>query len=595
MKKSSNALVIIFSFVFLFAGCVKDVLNKSPQLAFTKEKVFATFDNTQNYALGLYTIFPGYSLSTIENEFNGDLMSRNRTPEGSSNWIWNRVTVPSTSGNWDFSFIRKVNLMLEGVEKSKMTREQIDHWKSVGYFFRAYQYFDLLKKYGDVPWIDKVVTDADKGVLYAPRTPRDTVADNMLKDLLFAEEHIWEPGTHNIVKNSVSADVVRALISRFGLFEGTWRKYHNLNGADKYLQASAKASAELIERHPDIAPNFGKLFTSESLEGVPGVLLYKQYELGVLVHLVSTFTLRSSESYYDITKKGADKFLLSDGKTRWSSPLFKGDKDPHDEFRDRDLRMLYTIVPPYKVVVGAGNKVFEYTQDPKDREYIDLMDSLIGPEKPLPVIAHNGNVNTSSPSYADYREGYSYDFSYTGYLLFKFYCRHHDISKQDINDYPIFRMGEVLVNYAEAEWELGKFTQQVADMTINKLRERAGVAPMIISDITPDFDPTRDPEVSPVLWEIRRERAVELMGEGFRFDDLRRWKKMDYTNKPKLGRWIKSEDVDGKIPIQNGADEGYIQYWGTPPDFPDYYYLYPIPSEQIELNSNIKQNPGWKS
>ncbi len=126
-------------------------------------------------------------------------------------------------------------------------------------------------------------------------------------------------------------------------------------------------------------------------------------------------------------------------------------------------------------------------------------------------------------------------------------------------------MGEVLVNVAEAKYELGEFNQAVADATINKLRARGAVAPLQLSAI-PD-DPQRDAAIMPALWEIRRERAIELMGEGFRFDDLRRWKKMDYAMAQKLGRWIKKgTDVaaDAKIPILNNATEGYIAYEGVP-------------------------------
>ncbi len=96
--------------------------------------------------------------------------------------------------------------------------------------------------------------------------------------------------------------------------------------------------------------------------------------------------------------------------------------------------------------------------------------------------------------------------------------------------------------------ELGEITQSIIDQTINKLRARGGIAPLQLASIP--NDPKRDQEVDPVLWEIRRERAVELMGEGFRFDDLRRWKKMQYAVATKLGRYItKGVDVPANTPI----------------------------------------------
>jgi len=141
------------------------------------------------------------------------------------------------------------------------------------------------------------------------------------------------------------------------------------------------------------------------------------------------------------------------------------------------------------------------------------------------------------------------------------------------------------LNYAEAKFELGEFTQAIADVTINKLRPRGEVANMTVSTIDAAFDPTRDPSVDPVLWEIRRERAIELMAEGFRREDLRRWHKMDYAAQTKLGRWIKASDQLNRVPIQGGAAQGYVQRVpGTPPAFHEHYYLWPIPTDQLVLN-----------
>ena len=155
-------------------------------------------------------------------------------------------------------------------------------------------------------------------------------------------------------------------------------------------------------------------------------------------------------------------------------------------------------------------------------------------------------------------------------------------------------MGEIFLIYAEAKFELGQFTQADADATINKLRARGDVAPLDVAAITSDWDPMRDPSVDPVLWEIRRERAIELMGDGFRREDLRRWKKMDYATEVKLGRWVNQSDYNVTLPIQNGAASGYVQLIpATPPAFPEHYYLFPLPSDELLINPNLEQNPGW--
>lgn len=593
MNYLKSYIIVIMLFIGTL-GCTDDLLDKTPQLSFSEENAFENFEITQTYALGLYQIFPGYNLGVINSDWNSDLMMNNSTTMD-SDWLWERVTVPTSSSLWNFSFIRRVNIMLRGIENSTMTPIQINHWKSVGYFFRSYDYFDKLKAYGDIPWIDKVVSDTDEELLFGARAPRDQVAQNMLDDLLFAEANILKPGTNNIVSNSIDVHIVRALISRFGLFEGTWRKYHGLPDAEKYLRASAEASAKLIADHPNLYPNYNELFNSPSLKGVPGILLYKQYEPNVLTHIL-TSRHRNSAGNWDITKRGADKYLLTDGQTRWNSPLFETDKDPYAEFRNRDRRMLYTIVPPFRVIRVAGdNFSWLHTDNPDDREYIDLFNQIsTETQKNLPSRNWAGFVLRVSPHYRDFNEGDPYNVSRTGYNLFKYYNRLHDIQNIDFSDAPIFRMGEVLVNHAEVKWELGEFNQSVADQTINKLRARGKVAPMHVNQITADFDPTRDPSVDPLLWEIRRERAVELMAEGYRFDDLRRWKKLhEYGAEEKLGRWLVRSTVNNRIRVQNDAAEGYISIFGPPPGVPMHYYLYPVPSDQIVLNPNIEQNPGW--
>jgi starch-binding outer membrane protein, SusD/RagB family len=387
-------------------------------------------------------------------------------------------------------------------------------------------------------------------------------------------------------------NVVRALISRFGLREGTWRKYHGLTDATKYLTASFNASDKLVTAFPTLHPEFHELFTSDALAGkTPEVLLFKNYVKDQVTHVLSTWA-RSSSGRHDLTKKGADMFLLTDGQTRFTSPLFVSDTTAYVEFRNRDKRLLQTITPPYKITLTSST-VWAHTANAADREYFPVMAALSkDTSKRLPARNWNGLLLSQEPHFFDFNYGQPFNGTYTGYRFYKFETHiNTGISSRDVNDAPIFRMGEIMVNYAEAAYELGTFDQAKCDKSINKLRTRGGVALLNIGAIP--NDPTRDPSVDPVLWEIRRERAVELIGEGFRFDDLRRWKKMDYATQQKLGRWIKRSDYGNVVPTLNNTTQGYVAYEGVPPAFPSHYYLYPIPSDQIVLNPKIKQNPIW--
>lgn len=576
----------------LLAGCHDD-LNLFPTDQLTEATAFESYDNVKTYVWAFYETFPaneggGPLNHFLANDVHSDLGQWGRWSEG-SDYLWERFLVPSSSSDWSepFERIRAVNLMLDNIGHSNMTETDIDHWRSVGLFFRAFEYFKLMSLYGGVPWLENAITDADTDILFGPRDSRDLVAANILRDLAWAEEHIKPQGDG---PNTINVHVVRAFLSRFGLFEGTWRKYHGLGDHERFLQASVEASEKLLTDFPNLHPNYDELFNSESLANTQGVLLYKRYVEDQL-HVLAATNFRSSNSAVDLTRKAVDKFLMRDGQTIHNSPAFGGYTDKYAEFRNRDIRLYFVTPPPYRVR-RLGAQTWEHTGDEGHREFFYEMERISSPlHKELPDLNWNGNVVSEVPNFNEA----VFNRTWTGYRLWKHYNQlNTGRSSADFADAPIFRMGEVMVNYAEAMYELGRFDQAVADATINKLRERGQVAPIGVGAIGADFDPTRDPDVSPLLWEIRRERAVEMMGEGFRREDLRRWKKMDYATEPKLGRWIRQEDYDITINIQGDAQEGFVQVVrGTPPPFPAHYYLYPIPSDQIVLNPSLEQNPGW--
>jgi hypothetical protein len=583
---------IVFSSLF-FGGCETEYLTQIPKDQLVVETTFTSYSNIKAYAWGFYDTFPGFSTVPISEEFNGDLFLNSTSKIPTSDWIRQLVTIPATNSTYSGSYsnIRRINIMLDNIDKSNvLTQLEKNHWRSVGYFFRAYEYHNLVSRYGDVIWLEHALNDASPE-LFSPRTPRNEVTQNMLDNLLFAESHIKAAGDG---PNSVGVHAVRALISRFGLFEGTWRKYHGLGDSEKYLRASVNASEKLMVSYPTLMPNYDLEFNSESLAGATGIILYKQYSVESQLTYNLVNLIRSSSGIWDLTKKAADMYLLKDGQTRWSSPLFVGDKDPYTEFRNRDKRMLFTISPPFRVNVANPATSWTYNADPKHREYLDLMATLSGvKQKGAPASNWQGLVLKQSPHFRDFNNGQGFNAGQTGYYFNKYYNALASLQNADVADNPIFRIAEVMVNYAEAKYELGEFNQSIANTTINKLRARGGVANLVVGSEPTDI--TRDPSVASTLWEIRRERAVELMGEGFRFNDLRRWKKMNYTDVEQLGCWVKNSDYGNKLTIKGGAAEGYVTIFGAPPgNFPDHYYLYPIPSNEIVLNPKMVQNPGWK-
>ncbi|WP_242130576.1 RagB/SusD family nutrient uptake outer membrane protein [Aestuariivivens marinum] len=592
MKKIKYILIYVMSGLLLTACESDKFLEQAPKDELSVATIFSTYNNIKTYSWGFYDFFDTYGRSTswsATNDLDGDLMLGGRR-----SYIYGEYNVPSTDGRYtrSYSNIRKVNIMLDNLYRAEITEEERNHWRGVGLFFRSHEYFKLLSTFGGVTWVENELTDQDTDILYGPRDSRDVVADNILRDLLFAVDNIKPNGDGD---NTINADVARALLSRFGLFEGTWRKYHGLSNSDKFLSACITASKALVDKYTTIMANYDRVFNSMDLADQPGILLYKHYVIDELTHWVSTNT-RSTNNKYDITRKGIDKFLTKNGLPIYNSgnTQFLGDKNPNDEFKNRDDRLLIMTPPPYRVS-GDGSQNFGYlSSNPSDpsREYFPILEAITGgfPYKNLPDRNWSGRVTGEVPNFTRLVPTQTNN----GYRFWKVWNEHnYKTSSADISDMPLFRMGEVMLNYAEATFEMGQFNQTVAAATINKLRARGGIVPMDLGAINSDFDPMRDASVDPVLWEIRRERAIELMGDGFRREDLRRWKKMDYATEVKLGRWIKKSDYP-TVKIQDNAPEGYVQFLDDIPGaFPEYYYLYPLPSEELVINPNLDQNPGW--
>lgn len=605
MKMKKNIFAVLLVSLSL-ASCLDDgFLDIDPKDSQTESTAFQTYNNFKTYAWGLYDVFTGYgnngNSSVSNNFFAGDWNADNmiNNAGGGGIYAYRTAKAETTDSEWDYRYIRSVNLMLDNIDRSSMSEPDREHWRSVGYFFRSYKYFRMLSLFGGIPWVDHVLTD-DSHELYGPRDSRDAVAANILSDLLYAEQHIREGGDG---ENTVNVHVVRALLSRFGLFEGTWRKYHGLPDAEKYLEACVEASEALMADFPTLHPRYEELFNSEDLAGVAGIILYKKYEASASLGHAMTRAVRTGENTIEVTKDAVDSYLCSNGlPVANAASGYGGDHDLYAQFTDRDPRLYYTVCPPYRVVNASGNVSWTHTGNADDRKFIDLMAEIAGPTgHRLPHSNFNTLYCPGQPNY-QWNQTTNWGRTRMGFWVWKYYNTHTNVSSNGgtcTTDAPLFRMGEVLLNYAEAKCELGEFTQEVADRTVNQLRRRAGsqsssagVADMTVAGIDASFDPMRDPDVDALLWEIRRERRVELMGEGFRLDDLRRWKKGSYVDRQPLGAWIPESERGGKASSHVTA-EGYVFYFGVPQGWQEKHYLRPLPLDELALNKALEQNPGW--
>lgn len=558
MKKT--ILFILPALLYLaLAGCTKFVDKGLPD-TFDDNDFWTTEDKIKTYSWEFYNMFTGFGNGSGTGDFYFTSFTDDQAAPTFANYA---VSAPASSSEWDFAFIRKANIMLERIDQAPISDEAKNHWKGVARFFRALRYFQLVQAYGNVPWIGRSMDISETGMIYKPRDSRVLVMDSVLADIDFAAANLRPKDNVNNI-NTVNNHVALALKSRLCLYEGTYRKYHTelgLAGADKFLLQAKNASEQLFTAGFVLSEDYQAVFNSIDLSTGPAVkevLLFKRYVPGVLTHSVIGFTTGSTQMR-GLTKSAVDAYLCNDGLPISLSPKYMGDDNIKNQRANRDKRMLITI------------------------------DTFL---------CYNGSLVNGLSSSTGYRP--------SKYLQPKVA---NERSPYNDTDAPLFWYAEVLLNYAEACAELdqlGAYTISQADLdnSINKLRDRAGVPHLQLNGVqgvavngTPYTDTKKDADVTSLVWEIRRERRVELMMDGFRYQDILRWKKgyyMDSEKNPDIFLGAKVPD-NGKV-LRNA--DGYIMPYkaGTKRTFIDpRHYLSPIPTGQIALypEGGLVQNPGW--
>ena len=577
--------LLIALLVLPAAGC--SFLNVEPFDDFTDEEFWTSEDQARSYMYGFYpTVFSGYgtsyssALSVIKPGTNDDVCEQDQQD-------LQPTVVPVSSGSWSFSNIRKANYVIHNVDRLPVDSVSINHWRGVGRFFRACFYSSLVFTYGDVPWFDTLCVVSDKkedmDYMYKDRDPRAYVDERIIEDFEYAMKNVRT----NDGSLQVNRYVVAGMASRYLLREGTYLKYvkGETTMAEICLQ-KAKEAAEMVMNSGkySIAPSYIGMFTSEDLAGNPEMLMYRHYVDGLLSHQM--LSINFTESQEGCSKSLAEAFVCSDGQPVYVKNPMWLPRTEDEFFANRDPRLAMSIRPKY-YIKGMDCKPFAYTYTGYSwKKYMDDTRA----DKPEPT--WTGSKNTT--------------------------------------DAPCLRYAEVLLNYAEAAYELslmgkGTFAQADLDKSINLIRARqdvnlpalkmSGDQPMV-NNVAFD-DPIRmsvesytgETPVDALLWEIRRERRCELCLEGFRVNDLKRWKRLDYVWNGcnpdiRYGAYIilanypsKDEEIVLEDPT---ATEGYILRntagQRNRPIARD--YIAPVPSGQITLYESkgyhLSQNPEWE-
>lgn len=571
------------------SGC-SDFLDREPLSQISPVNGFNSESELRLYVRSFYDKM----LPNADNEDNGFTSlytetSNNIVVNSLSPQIAGNRTVPVNGGGWDWTNLRNVNYFLQNYMRGNLDTTITYKYVAVAKFFRAYFYFNMVARFGDVPWYSKPIEANDTASLNKRRDARTLVMDSVVNDIDFAIAHL---GTGKDVAE-VTKWTALALKSRLCLFEGTFRKYHQefeLKDADRFLQMAADAAGEVIKggayniykSAPDNA--YRDLFSSLSV--IPEeIILARQYSANLQIfHNVNYYTTAPSFGKPGLEKSLVNSYLMKDGSRFTDRPGY--DKmEFFNEMQNRDPRLTQTIR-------GPGYKRID------------------------------GNV-VLAPSYAG---------TVTGYQLTKFVtAAANDALAKSPNPLPVFRYAEVLLNYAEAKAELGNITQADLDQSVKLLRDRVGMPAMDLAaaNATPDnYLAAQYAQVSGankgIILEIRRERRTELVMEGFAWNDLMRWKEghllavqfkgayfpgagnydLDgdgtpdlaiYTSTPPAIPNIQLLKLGTDVVLENGASGGNIIINGTIPKTfrEDRDYLFPIPAQELLLNPALKQNPNW--
>ena len=535
-------------------------------------------------------------------------------------------TIPASGGGWSWGGLRRVNTLLEYIDNCR-DKKAVNKYSAVARFFRAYFYFEKVKRFGDVPWIDRQLGFYDDQ-LYAPRDSREFIMQKMLQDIDFAIANLPTSKDEASAPYRLTKGAALALKSNFCLYEGTFRKYHNLtfgntiklddgeehpvNTWEDYLKLSVDASEKLM------SGNYGKydlystnnpesdyqnLFSAENANKTEYILAVKYNQALSIRHNANAYTVQATQGQPGYTRKFVCSYLMKDGsrytdQTGWETKSFV------EEMANRDPRLSQSIR-------GLG---YHRIGDPTILAP-DLTRSKTGYQPTKFVTASQQTIGKNTYN--------------------------QDNNNMTTSDLPEYRYAETLLNYAEAKAELGSLSQADLDKSVNLIRKRAGLTGMLkMADANANPDPYLDGDISPesgyfnvtgenkgVILEIRRERSIELVQEGRRWDDIMRWKCGKCLDTHYYGLYfpgagsydLSGDDVPDLILITKGSkkpntlnDEtvlvigediylsnetsGYVDGFRTQErnkfnEGRD--YLYPIPYDELSLNPNLVQNPGW--
>ncbi len=573
---------IFIAFVALFGLSACD-MYETPKASVGKDALFASESGLKMYTNSMYNVLPGGGM-TSWGETSTNIIN---AYQGARTNLTAAYT-PSMEGKWSWGTLRNINYFLDNNNNTAVDEKVRNNYTGIARFWRAVFYFDKIRTYNDVPWIDHAL-DIDDELLYAGRDSRTAVAEHIYEDLQFAIENITE--ATNSTATLVTSLVAAGEQSRFCLWEGTFRKYHGEPDAEKWLQRAATAAKIVMDSKKYSLNTSGNqpyrdLFITR-LPKANEVMLATVYSVadGITNGMNRKSTASTLGTPFCPIRQFMNLYLNLDGSRYTDDPSYLTDEFM-TEFDGRDKRIAQTIRVP-------------------------------------------GTIRSNGPAYPDWQ------VTFTGYMGMKFCTDDANLDGMysNENNYIWMRYAEVLLNYAEAKAELGTLTDSDWAETIGKLRARGGITGGLdAKPTTVDkyLQETFFPEINdPTILEVRRERLIELVWEATpsSFADVQRWKVGPLLGIKWQGIYVKEFDTNIDLDLDGTPDvyfytgdkptpEGHVVYvdmknsnWSvdtdghtilfTPDnkymssDWVDKAYFRPISTNDLALNPNLGQNPGY--
>lgn len=574
MKRLISCIVITVAALVTFSACNK-MLDKPALDSFADDNFWTKESNVEAYANTFYNNFAGYGNGGGGGSFYFPTLNDNQADASFRDWNYNNVLVSNSDWTSPYVEIRRANVLIARVEKMDLADDVKAHWAGVARMIRALQYYWLVRTFGDVPLVDHELNISETDVIFQARQDRDKVMDFVLDDLNFAVSNIRDV----VNRTGWSRDLAQAIKAEICLFEGTYCKYRSAADGQKAADATraanfltaAKTAAEAIMGKSAYVLNnsYASTYNSLDLTGNKEMILTKHYVKDLFMHSLPDYTCSSSQAY-GLTKDAFNAYLFTDGLPKATTTLNNTD------------------IP---TVMDAGNHLT--ITDLLARRDPRLAATIDGTLMPVPNpfkgrFGRSDDVNQTSS---------------TGYGVLKYDSKELAVgyrveTGKNYTDAPLYWLAVVYLEYAEACAELGTCTQTDLDKSINKLRDRVGMPHLTTS---PAADPANNMNVSALIWEIRRERRVELMFDNnFRFWDLNRWHQLDKLDTKaypdiKLGANVKNDPASVASSDITVTADGYINaYPNNDRIYDKKYYFYPVPTSQIQLNEKLSQNPGWE-